>query len=86
MTKKTFLILGALALIAVILAVAATRGQPRVEATDQAGQVLFPRLVNDIDKLKSLVIKHGGETMTIEREFEKLALIVETAREVWGSA
>ncbi len=66
MTKKTFLILGALALIAVILAVAATRGQPRVEATDQAGQVLFPRLVNDIDKLKSLVIKHGGETMTID--------------------
>jgi 5-methyltetrahydropteroyltriglutamate--homocysteine methyltransferase len=28
----------------------------------------------------------GGETMTVERQFEKLALIVETAREVWGSA
>ena len=28
----------------------------------------------------------GGETMTVEREFEKLQLIVETAREVWGSA
>jgi 5-methyltetrahydropteroyltriglutamate--homocysteine methyltransferase len=28
----------------------------------------------------------GGETMTVEREFEKLRLIVETAREVWGGA
>ena len=28
----------------------------------------------------------GGETMTVEREIEKLQLIVETAREVWGSA
>lgn len=66
MTKKTFAILGALALVAVVLAVVATRGQPRLESTDQAGQVLFPRLVNDIEKLRSLVIKHGGETMTID--------------------
>ncbi len=28
----------------------------------------------------------GGETMTVERQFEKLALIVETAREIWGEA
>jgi 5-methyltetrahydropteroyltriglutamate--homocysteine methyltransferase len=28
----------------------------------------------------------GGKTMTREREIEKLALVVETAREVWGSA
>ena len=28
----------------------------------------------------------GGETMTIEREKEKLALVVETAREIWGEA
>ncbi len=66
MNKKTLGILGAAALLAVILGIVATRGQPRVEATDQAGQVLFPRLVNDIDKLKSVVIKHGGETMTID--------------------
>ncbi|MBX7201207.1 MAG: DUF4340 domain-containing protein [Rhodospirillaceae bacterium] len=66
MTNKTLGILGALALLAVILAVVATRGQPRLEAADQAGQVLFPKLVNDIDKLRSLVIKHGGETMTID--------------------
>jgi hypothetical protein len=66
MTKRTLVILGGLALIAVILAVAATRGQPRVEASDQAGQVLFPALVNDIEKLKTVVIKHAGETMTID--------------------
>ncbi len=28
----------------------------------------------------------GGETMTIDREMEKLALVVETAREIWGGA
>jgi 5-methyltetrahydropteroyltriglutamate--homocysteine methyltransferase len=28
----------------------------------------------------------GGKTMTREREIEKLALVVETAREVWGTA
>ena len=28
----------------------------------------------------------GGKTMTLEREIEKLKLVVETAREVWGSA
>ena len=66
MTKKTLIILGALTVIAVALAVVATRSQPRVEATDQAGQVLFPKLVNDIDKMKSVVIKHGGDTMTID--------------------
>ena len=66
MTKKTLAILGALTVIAIVLAVVATRGQPRIEATDQAGQVLFPRMVNDIDKLKSVVIKHGGETLTID--------------------
>ena len=66
MTKRTLAILGGLTLIAVILAVVATRGQPRVEATDQAGQVLFPALVNDIEHLKSVVIKHAGETMTID--------------------
>jgi 5-methyltetrahydropteroyltriglutamate--homocysteine methyltransferase len=26
----------------------------------------------------------GGKTMTLEREIEKLRLVVETAREVWG--
>jgi hypothetical protein len=66
MTKKTLIVLGALTLVAIVLAFAATRGQPRIEATDQAGQVLFPRMVNDIDKLKSVVIKHGGETLTID--------------------
>ena len=34
----------------------------------------------------SLFAGIGGETMTVEREFEKLRLIVETAREVWGGA
>lgn len=66
MNNKTLGILGALALIAVVLAVAATRGQPRLESADQAGQVLFPRLVNDIGTLRSVAIKHGGETMTID--------------------
>jgi 5-methyltetrahydropteroyltriglutamate--homocysteine methyltransferase len=28
----------------------------------------------------------GGETMSVEREKEKLALIVETAKEIWGDA
>jgi 5-methyltetrahydropteroyltriglutamate--homocysteine methyltransferase len=28
----------------------------------------------------------GGKTMTREREIEKLRLVVETARDVWGSA
>jgi 5-methyltetrahydropteroyltriglutamate--homocysteine methyltransferase len=28
----------------------------------------------------------GGETMTIERQFEKLQMIVDIARETWGSA
>jgi 5-methyltetrahydropteroyltriglutamate--homocysteine methyltransferase len=28
----------------------------------------------------------GGKTMTLDREIEKLGLVVETAREVWGSA
>ncbi len=28
----------------------------------------------------------GGETMSVEREFEKLALVVETAKEIWPDA
>lgn len=28
----------------------------------------------------------GGEAMTVEREFEKLRLVIEVAREVWGTA
>ena len=28
----------------------------------------------------------GGNTMDVAREIEKLRLVVETAREVWGSA
>lgn len=66
MTKKTLGILGAIALVAIILAVVATRSQPRLESGDQVGQVLFPKLVNDIDKMKAVQIKHGGETMTID--------------------
>jgi len=28
----------------------------------------------------------GGQTMSVDQEIRKLELIVETAREVWGSA
>ena len=66
MNKKTFGILAVATVVAVGFAAAAIMSRPKIEALDQTGQLVFPKLVNDLDRLKSVVIKHGDQTVTLD--------------------
>ena len=66
MTKKTLGILVLATVIFIGLAAAAIMSRPRIEAPDQIGQLVFPKLVSDLDRLKSVVIKHGDQTVTLD--------------------
>src|SRR5690349_8983572 len=66
MTRKSFLVLAAAAAVAVVLAIAAVLSQPRVQTSEASGALLFPNLVRDVDNLKSVVIHHAGETMSMD--------------------
>ncbi len=66
MTKKTLGILAVATAVAVGLAGAAIMSRPKIEAPDETGQLVFPKLVSDIDRLKSIVIKHGDQTVSLD--------------------
>lgn len=66
MTNKTLGILAVVTVIAIGLAAAAVMSRPKIEAPDEGGQLVFPKLVNDLDHLKSVVIKHGDQTVTLD--------------------
>ena len=66
MTKKTFTSLCAATGLAVVLAVVAMLGQPRFEATDSQGESLLPTLVQDSERLKTIVIHQYGETLSLD--------------------
>lgn len=65
MTMKSFLALCGAAVLAVILAVVAVGSQPSYESADAGGELLFPKLVTDINRLKTVVVtsKDGKYTM-----------------------
>ena len=66
MSKRTFAALCAATVIALVLAVVAVLSQPQFESSDKQGALLFPTLVSDADRLKSLVIRHGAETISLD--------------------
>ena len=66
MTNKTLGILAIATVIGAGLASAALMTRPRIEAPDQTGQLVFPKLVGDLDRLKSVGIKHGDQTVTLD--------------------
>ncbi len=66
MSKKSFMALCAAAAIALILAVTSVLTQPQFEASDKQGALAFPNLVKDADRLKTIVIRHGNETVSLD--------------------
>jgi len=66
MTKKSFAALCAATAIAVALAVVAILGQPRLETAEQHGTPVFPTLVTDVDRLKTVVVRHSGEAISLD--------------------
>jgi len=66
MNQKSFTILCAAAGFAVVLAVVAMLGQPRFESTDTQGESLLPTLVQDSERLKTVVIRQFGETLSLD--------------------
>ena len=67
MNARSFQILIGIAAVAVILALVTVSQQPRFESSDVAGERVFPALVTDINKLKTVVIRHREGTFTIDR-------------------
>jgi hypothetical protein len=57
MSQKSFLALCGAALVAVVLAVLAVAMQPSYESPDAAGELVFPTLVNDVNRLKTVVVR-----------------------------
>lgn len=68
MNRKSFLILCAAAAVTVVLAVISIARQPQFQGADVAGEAVFPKLINDVNKLKTVVIRHREGTYSIDRE------------------
>ncbi len=66
MNAKTFTILSGVTAAAVVLAIVAMLGQPRFEATDTHGESLLPNLVKDSERLKTVVVRQAGETLSLD--------------------
>ena len=66
MSKKSFAALCVVTVIAVALAVFAAAGRPQLEATDKQGERIFPNLVKDVETLKTVTVRHGGETISLD--------------------
>ncbi|MDX2224520.1 MAG: DUF4340 domain-containing protein [Rhodospirillaceae bacterium] len=67
MNSKTFIGLAAVTAIAVVLAVVAIGSRPSFESSDVAGERLFPGLVNDLNRLKTVTLRHKDGTYSIDR-------------------
>jgi len=66
MSKKSFLILCAATVVAVLVAFIAVLSQPRLVSHAPDREPIFPNLVKDAASLKSVVIHHGGETTSLD--------------------
>lgn len=66
MRTKTFTILSAVTGLAVVLAMAAILSQPGLESTDMEGGSILPNLVRDSERLKTVVIRQNGETISLD--------------------
>ena len=66
MNAKSFTILSAITGAAIVLAIIAMLGQPRFEATDTHGESLLPTLVKDSERLKTVVVRQNGETLSLD--------------------
>ena len=66
MQTKTFQILSGITVAAVVLAIVAILGQPRFESTDTEGGSILPTLVKDSERLKTVVIRQNGETISLD--------------------
>lgn len=69
MKQKNVFALAGLAAAAAVCAVGTILIQPRVETSDRAGELVFPGLIDQVQQnLKSVVIKHAGGTITLDRD------------------
>ncbi len=68
MTKKSFNVLCAVTAAAVLLAIVAILSQPRFETSYAQGGSILPNLVQQAEKLKTVVIRQKGETISLDRE------------------
>lgn len=66
MTKQSFVALCVVTVIAVALAIFSMSGRPQLEAGDALGERVFPNLVKDAEALKTVSIRHGGETLSFD--------------------
>ena len=66
MSVIAFRKLCAIAAIAVFLAVVAIMQQPDVGSPDQEGEAVFPNLLVDLDRLKSVVIQERTDTISLD--------------------
>jgi hypothetical protein len=69
MRQKTVFALAGAAAVGAVLAIAAVVTQPRVETSAGNGEPVFPGLVDKLqDNLKSVVIRHAGGTVSLDRD------------------
>lgn len=69
MKQKNVFALAGLAAVAALLTVGTILVQPRVETSDRAGELVFPGLLDQVQQnLKSVVIKHAGGTISLDRD------------------
>ncbi len=66
MKTKTFLALGAATTAAVVLAIVVVSAQPRFESADANGTLVFPKLVSDVNQMKTLVVRSKDGTYSID--------------------
>lgn len=66
MNSKSFLTLAGLTAVAIVLAIIVVARQPSFERTDAAGELVFPKLIGDINRLKSVVVKSKEGTFTLD--------------------
>ncbi len=66
MTMKSFLALCAATVLAVGLAIVVVGSQPSYESADAGGTLVFPKLVTDVNRLKTVVVRSKDGTYTID--------------------
>lgn len=66
MSKKSFAALCVVTAAAVVLALVAIAGRPRIETADRQGERIFPNLVKEVENLKTVAIRHGNETISLD--------------------
>lgn len=66
MTKKTFYSLFAATGIALLLAVFVVARQPSFQSADVSGALVFPKLVNELNSLKTVVIRSKEGTFNLD--------------------